>query len=91
MTSNLGLALSVLLLLFHASLALKVNTEITEQGPKVCVWSENIVPENVASMCQHRGLWYIGGQFNRFGDQVRLTLVKAYFLLFQRYLQISAF
>ncbi|GMI05091.1 hypothetical protein TrVE_jg12245 [Triparma verrucosa] len=26
-------------------------------------------------MCQHRGLWYIGGQFNRFGDQEAKSFV----------------
>ncbi|GMH67330.1 hypothetical protein TL16_g04649 [Triparma laevis f. inornata] len=64
-----------LLYFLPALLALKVSTEIGEEGPKVCVWSENIVPENVAAMCQHRGLYYIAGQFNRFGYEEAKSFV----------------
>jgi len=63
------------LLLIHASLGLKVETKIETQGPKVCIWSENIIPKNIASMCKHRGLWYVAGQFNRFADQQAKSFV----------------
>jgi hypothetical protein len=67
-------SLSLLVLILFLSLILpstqlEVETKIDLDGPKVCVWSENVLPKNVAAMCNHRGLLYVAGQFNRFGDE----------------------
>ena len=64
------------LLLIQAALGLQVETNIDgQEGPKVCIWSENIIPKNIASVCKHRGLWYIAGQFNRFADEQAKSFV----------------
>ena len=59
------LAVGLLLPTFRA---IDVETEIGADGPKVCIWSDNVLPKNVAVMCTHRGKRYISGQFNRFLD-----------------------
>ncbi len=59
----------LLLLLVSPCTSIEVKTDLGDSGPRVCVWSDNVLPKNVASMCTHRGRRYIAGQFNRFFDQ----------------------
>jgi len=72
---TLCLFLAVLLSVFIPSSQLQVDTNVDKDGPKVCVWSENVLPKNVAAMCTHRGKLYVTGQFNRFGDEVVRSFV----------------
>ena len=64
-----GALLFALLLLTHHSNAIKIETKMSTSGPSVCLTSSAVVTKYVNVMCEHRGILYVGGQFNRWGTQ----------------------
>ena len=62
------LVLTFFVLLGNAN-AIEIETKMSTTGPAVCLSSSAVVTKYVNVMCEHRGILYVGGQFNRWGTQ----------------------
>ena len=67
---RLFVTLVVLFLLqLHCVKSYDVSMEVTDNTPKLCFTSADIVPKYVNAICKHRNRTYIGGMFNRVGNE----------------------
>jgi len=57
------------LLLAVVTNAFQVNLEVTDNLPQLCFSSEDVVPRYVNAICHHHNKTYLGGFFNRIGDE----------------------